>query len=246
MPTSELLSLFPTPVLVRHWPDSDELNARLRELILRERQRSEGDARTVVETGWQSEHDAPIGWNDPSVSILLDRIKIMVQELVSRTTPQPQPDHLDNWTMTIWCNVNPPGGGHRGHQHYSETLWAGVYYVDVGETDGGRPKGGRLVFEDHSGVPKEILVNANPFEREVAIEPRAGMMLLFPGLLFHRVEPFTGVGYRLSMAFNLRHRGFVNPIYPDRIRRKSRVTTYARHVRRVLLAARLMRPKTGM
>jgi uncharacterized protein (TIGR02466 family) len=214
VPTVEMLHLMSTPVVICRWPDTRMLNAQLRRLILQERESSRGGARTI-ERGWQSVHDAPLQWNDPAVATVVDRIKTMVRELVERTTPRATAGHLDGWDMTIWCNVNPPGGGHYSHAHTSrKSIWSGVYYVDVGEPDGDRPKGGRFILEDRSGMPKEVLSNADPYEREIAIEPEEGMMLLFSAWQYHRVEPFSGRGYRISIAFNMRHSGFVIPQYP--------------------------------
>jgi Putative 2OG-Fe(II) oxygenase len=133
--------------------------------------------------------------------------------MVSRIVDTPQPEHLQGWQVSAWANVNRHGDRNESHDHSGDedTLWSGIYYVDPGE--GGAPTSGHTRLEDRSGVPKEVIRNPDPFEREHSITPEPGLMVLFPGRLWHRVEPFLGCGTRITVAFNLSHRGFVIPSY---------------------------------
>jgi hypothetical protein len=41
-------------------------------------------------------------------------------------------------------------------------------------------------------------------ELKAEIEPKAGMLVLFPAWLSHSVEPWQGTGQRISVAMNIR------------------------------------------
>ena len=60
---AKLWELFPVPVLMYEWPNSEELNSALRQTI--QEHRSDGD--TVYGNGWRSDQnletwDAPVRW----------------------------------------------------------------------------------------------------------------------------------------------------------------------------------------
>jgi uncharacterized protein (TIGR02466 family) len=152
-------------------------------------------------------------WPEPCVAELMGRIQASVREMVRRVVDAPQPEHLQGWRVSAWANVNRQGDRNESHDHSGDkdTLWSGIYYVDPGE--GGALASGHTWLEDRSGVPKEVIRNPDPFEREHSITPEPGLMVLFPGRLWHRVEPFLGGGARITVAFNLGHSGFVIPAY---------------------------------
>jgi hypothetical protein len=75
--------LFPSPVMYFDWPASEELNNRLKKIILAMRIRHPG----VVKTnrgGWQSDSDLET-WPYPEIAELRERIIAFVREYVSRT-----------------------------------------------------------------------------------------------------------------------------------------------------------------
>ena len=64
-------------------------------------------------------------------------------------------------------------------------------------------------------MPKEILRCPDAFERELTVVPEAGLMVGFPATLRHYVTPHAGDRERITIAFNLKHHGFVIPRYPE-------------------------------
>ena len=202
------------PLLKYRWPDSEALNRDLREVILSRMEKAAGKVTWWGSNigGWHSPKDMAV-WPEPCVAQLMGRIHAFAREMVGRVVDAPQPEHLLGWRLCAWANVNRHGDRNESHDHSAEkdTLWSGIYYVDPGE--GGFPASGLTRFEDRSGVPKEILGNPDPFEREHSVTPEPGLMVLFPGKLWHRVEPFLGPGPRITVAFNLGHSGFVVPSY---------------------------------
>lgn len=215
-PRAELIEFGVVPVLRYLWPDSAELNARLRDVILAKMTSSNGVVDTNV-GGWHSERELAT-WDDPAITALLDRVRLMVRDLVTATVADPTREHLDGWRIEGWANVNRRGAFNKAHHHAggrgNRNLWSGIYYVDEGGLTS-EAGGGLTRFEDRSGVPKEIVRCPDLFERELTIVPQAGLMVFFPATLNHYVMPYEGDADRITIAFNLKHDGFAIPRYPE-------------------------------
>lgn len=210
--TTEIMHVFSSPILKYYWPCSEVLNAELKQVVLKKKAASAG----VVKTnrgGWQSEADLH-DWPEDCVRVLMFRVQAAAREMVKHTVADPNDQHLTGWKIRAWANVNTKGAFNKSHHHDGpSSLWSGFYYVDVGDFEIDPSISGRTVFDDRSGVPKEIIRNTNLYEREVSILPRAGMIVMFPARLYHCVEPYSGKGVRITIAFNLWHSGFAVPVY---------------------------------
>ncbi|WP_425506906.1 putative 2OG-Fe(II) oxygenase [Sphingomonas sediminicola] len=74
---------------------------------------------------------------------------------------------------------------------------------------GRRGEGGQLVLHDprmpalRMHAPGLRFKDAGPDVR-TTIEPKSGLMVLFPAWLLHSVEPWQGDGHRISVAMNIR------------------------------------------
>jgi len=205
--------LFSTPFLIYQWPDSRELNQELREIILKKKSEAPG-VQVTNAGGWHSTKDLN-KWEEPGVRNFVQRIDHAIHHIVSSTVSNPDERHFEGWSLEAWANVNGKGHFNVPHVHrLDNNLWSGVYYVDTGYPDDCTPSSGLTKFQDRSGVPKEILNNSNPFEREFTLNPKAGLMVFFPGALYHYVEPLEEDTERISIAFNLKHPGFTVPQYP--------------------------------
>ena len=213
----QLIEFGAIPVLKHLWPESAELNTALRQLILA---RMAGSAGVVDSNagGWHSERDLAT-WKDAAIATLLERVRAMARELVAVTVSNPTAEHLEHWQIEGWANVNTRGALNRSHHHAggraNRNLWSGIYYVDDGGLTPDAENLGVTKFEDRSGVPKEILRCADPFERELTIVPTPGLMVFFPATLHHYVCPHPSEAARITIALNLKHPGFVIPRYPE-------------------------------
>ncbi len=94
---------------------------------------------------------------------------------------------------SLWVNLLKAGGHHSGHVH-PHSILSGAFYVEV------PTESGPIRFED----PRLPLMMAAPQRPDmfVAIQPKAGMLLLWESWLRHEVLPGTGKGERLSVSFN--------------------------------------------
>jgi uncharacterized protein (TIGR02466 family) len=210
--TAELIQPFAATMMKYQWPDTEQLNSGLKGAIVERTRERLGKANSNV-GGLQSEHDMQ-DWPEPSVKDLLKRIDTMIRELVLRTVDSPRDEHLEGWRVEMWANINRHGAHNRSHNHTRDNnLWSGIYYVEPGLGPDGRPEsaGGHTQFEDHAGVPVALDAAGRPVLRDFSIQPRAGLMVLFPGHLRHRVDPYLGQDVRITVAFNLRHPAFTVP-----------------------------------
>ena len=84
------------------------------------------------------------------------------------------------------------------HMHYSGYV-SGVYYCQIPETVGAAGRGLEGWFEIGC-LPERFHRRGEPETR--TIQPREGMMLLFPSYFFHRTLPFDASRIRVSIAFD--------------------------------------------
>ena len=188
--------LFPTPVISDELRDAETLNAELEKLILERRAGDEGH-QLSNRGGWQSQHDL-VRWGGDAAKQLIRH----ALELADSHTSGGEAGKT-RWRCEAWANVSESGHFNMPHVH-SATFWSAVYYVSVG--DG---QGGELVLHDPR-MPGLIMHAPQLRDRgpgpDVAakFEPEPGLMILFPGWLSHSVEPWQGTGQRISVAMNIR------------------------------------------
>ncbi len=103
------------------------------------------------------------------------------------------------YRLTAWSVVLEDQGHQIPHIHPSAWL-SGVYYVALppgmeanGDATAGWIEFGQPPAHYHgSGQPELTLV-----------EPRVGLLVLFPSYFYHRTIPFDGAGRRISIAFDV-------------------------------------------
>lgn len=198
---AELLPLFETVVLVGHVADHAPLDAALLAAIAARRSADEGIGRSNV-GGWHSRTDL-LEWGGPPAQRLADAAIRAARRL----------SHFDDtsvdWSVRMWANVSPPGALNMSHAHPG-VLWAAVYYLDLGTSEGD-PPGGELYLEDpRFPLPlmtfpgfQAIGADGAPQVHERIVPTRAGDLVLFPGYLRHGVRPHRGGRERVSVAMNL-------------------------------------------
>ena len=103
--------------------------------------------------------------------------------------------------IIFWASVHTEKSVHEPHMT-EDSLIGGVYYVTV------PPHSGSLGIFD----PRQIMVQGHPsppFHRTYTVEPKEGMLCLFPGWLVHTVYQSKHLnvakdGYRVSISLNLK------------------------------------------
>jgi uncharacterized protein (TIGR02466 family) len=188
--------LFATPVVLAQLERAAELNAALELQIIAKRAEDQG-LKLSNRGGWQSTHDF-LRWSGEAGRTVINRACELASAHVVRSDGTAQ-----RWTVDAWANISGPGAFNMPHVH-GGTYWAAVYYVRVGDGDGGE-----LVLHDprmpglRMHAPGLRFANMGP-ELKAEIKPKDGLLVLFPGWLSHSVEPWQGTGERISVAMNIR------------------------------------------
>ena len=107
----------------------------------------------------------------------------------------------ESYVTESWLNINSPGSYNSKHLH-PRSLFSGVYYISVPESDCGQ-----IVFEREplmlSYLPNYIVEDWNDMTSGTAsYSPAAGKLLIFPSWLLHWVEPNNTTEDRISWSFN--------------------------------------------
>ena len=195
--TARVMHFFPTPVIVDEVPGAAEINRQLEEAILAQQQ-SEPGLLLSNRGGWQSKRNFR-SWAGEAGTRIIDH----ATELANSSTGH-RPDRLPpQWNVDVWTNVSRSGAFNMSHIH-GGSYWSAVYYVRAGEGEGGQ-----LVLHDprmpglRMHAPGLRFKDAGPDVR-AEINPKSGLMVLFPAWLSHSVEPWQGEGNRISVAMNIR------------------------------------------
>jgi uncharacterized protein (TIGR02466 family) len=197
--TRDLAMTFATPVAQMRLDDASALNPALRGIIL-ERAAAEAGQRRSNVGGWQSEGNL-MAWPHPEIATLQRYLEQAVNHMTAAATRQSTFEA--RYRFTGWANVCRRGDYHKLHNH-PDHHWSGVYYVAAGGADPERPQSGTFEIQDPRPFTEMVVLPGNPYGRTIALKPEAGLMLLFPSWLYHWVNPFTGDGERISIAFNAR------------------------------------------
>jgi uncharacterized protein (TIGR02466 family) len=190
---------FPTSIWYFDVEDHAALDARLLELVARERERDpEGLGERSCMLGWHSAEDLH---RRPAWAPFVELVRTNVEEVArflrwdrARVAPE---------IVDCWAIVNPRYAANMLHSHPHAVL-SGVYWVQAGQ------KSGDLYFHDPRTAPALVtppLEAYGPFTwRRAIYRPRPGRMLVFPGWLRHGVEPNLEDGERVCLSFNVRLR----------------------------------------
>lgn len=206
---SQLVELFPMPLLSYVWPNSEALNKKLSHIILSKEKADKGIQTTNI-GGWHSKKNLQ-NWEEEPIKIILSRILALGQEMTKNIVGVKESELLNGWTIQSWANINRYGHFNKYHHHVRNfNLWSGVYYVDTGESEAEPAAGSRIVFADQHEVE---VVGQEKFRRRFSIQPESALMLLFPSSLGHEVEPYYGQGSRITIAFNIKHPKFTTLNY---------------------------------
>ena len=199
MPKTRITLTYATPVLHQRLDDTEQVNQRLREVILERAAQSPSEGKSNV-GGWHSDTDI-FNWPVPEIQQLLGWVGGATKALMAATTGQEKlSGELDAWG---WANVLYSGGYNTPHIH-ADSMWSGAYYVDTGEPEGDDPNNGIIEFMDPRPAIDMVKVPGTPFTGRYRVAPQAGDLVMFPSWLYHFVNPYTGRTPRISIAFNIR------------------------------------------
>ncbi len=199
-------TLFATPVAAVDTPDSAARNAELRALIL-ERRRTSPSMQASNAGGWHSGRDL-LAWGGVRAAEVIEMARAVADRMTRDRAGQAV---RPAWIATAWANVNGPGDSNSCHYHPG-SFWSGTYYVDDGGALEDPALGGGFEMLDPRGPAPAMFAPTLAYATDgglaagatETIQPRPGLLFLFPSWLQHQVRPYRGTRARISIAFNLR------------------------------------------
>lgn len=201
----EVALAFPTPIGRFRVPDAQATNQELKRIILSKEATEPGQSYSNV-GGWHSQQDL-LNWPFPAISVLrgwiaeaVNHMLAVTAEMVRATVGRsPASGRVQ---LRAWANVCRAGHYHRVHNHPG-SAWSGVYYVDAGGEAPGQPLSGVLELLDPRPYTEMVATPGDLFGQKAIFRPEAGMLVIFPGWLYHFVNPYFGPAERVTVAFNV-------------------------------------------
>jgi uncharacterized protein (TIGR02466 family) len=157
--------------------------------------------KTVDNTTWNTTSDLHWGitqyLSDPTFSgnIIGNKFE---NELSKHITQYVQNFYMDpyNWRIkSSWLTMNKKGSYGIIHEHGSSTI-SGVYYYQTNEKDG------EIFFRTPNHFFKQSYIWKN-LKCERTVQPKEGLLILFPGWLDHGVKMNETDHDRISLSFNV-------------------------------------------
>lgn len=191
------VTLWPTILLKRMLPDPQAANEELERLI-----ESLNGRHQDLTTDYRS--DNLFTMDTPATTWLRECVNITIGDYFRHLGM----DYDIRWSLQAWANVNRFGDYHDYHNHPHAYL-SGTYYVRVpGEREELETRNdvrpGRLTLYDPRACANMTAIKDDPYvDPEYTIEPKPGMILLWPAFVNHFVHPNLSKQARLSISFNV-------------------------------------------
>ena len=195
-------TMFGTPFVSVDWPDVDEMNEAIYDLVLAEESADEqGRGIRSNAGGWQSRGNLLLR-PDPCIVRLKQMMETAIFELLGALVRKDGSERTFTLMFDSWANVCRNGNYNVVHSH-PNAMWSIVYYVSSGEPDESIPYSGLLELLDPREATTYIQVANTVLDARMFIENRPGRMVIFPSWMKHMVHPFVGTGVRVSIACNV-------------------------------------------
>lgn len=200
MPTADkegFLELWPTTLLQRFLPGHEQANPALA-AVIEELETANRELTTDYLGANLLSHE------HPALQWLKDCVNKTAVDYLRRQGL----DYPVDWTMHGWANVNRFGDYHDLHNHPHSYL-SGTYYVEVpskpaeaGSRNDLSP--GAISFFDPRPQANMTAIRGDAqISPQYSVQPRPGMILMWPSFLHHLVHPNLVRQRRISISFNL-------------------------------------------
>ncbi len=197
------VTLFATPLFSYADAANAELDRELAGRLIVESEDSPGIARSNS-GGWHSVPDLAQR-PDPCYQDLMHRVVARVRATFIELARDQDVavDQRYRFAVQAWGMVMRHGNHALVHDH-AEAHFSVVYYADAGDADLEMfPDSGKLCFVDPRRAGS-VIPGVDLFPTQFAIEPRTGLLVMFPGYLQHFVQPYRGGRPRVSISCNVR------------------------------------------
>lgn len=194
--------LFGAPLRVSTLDDLGPLVPEAAARLVDESRRTPGIARSNV-GGWHSVPDLTLRRESPIAPVmqrLVAEVDRTVKELAHARGVADRFAH--GYGVHAWAMVLGAGDYVTPHCH-AEAHLSGAFYVDAGDEPPDDRPSGRIVFRNPV-AGAAMVPGLDLFPGEFSVQPRTGMLILFPGYLPHYVHPYRGARPRVCISLNVR------------------------------------------
>lgn len=200
MPTADqegFLELWPTTLLQRYLPGHEQANPALAAAI-----ETLETANRELTTDYLG--DNLLTHEHPALQWLKECINKTAIDYLRRQGL----DYPVDWSLHGWASINRFGDYHDLHNHPHSYL-SGTYYVAVptGAAEAGTRNdlspGAISFFDPRPQANMTAIRGDGQVSPQFTIQPRPGMILMWPSFLHHLVHPNLSSQERVSISFNL-------------------------------------------
>ena len=206
--------LWPTPIVTVFLEGSEQLNARLANIILEQEQKIVGKGKSTEVAGIKDGLSAywlnfnVLNWDYPEIAEFRRIVLEGVREWLKMVDGLGQEDRQ---LAGISCWANVLRYGERLTIHHHDPAFVSAHYTVQSGSDGNSLAGdsGYTVYyrpgfmdRSHGG---EAFMAPSPWDDDWRIEKRPveGRLLLFPSFIRHEVRPYLGQSQRISIAMDI-------------------------------------------
>ena len=192
---ADLNLIFPIPVWTSLIPNAKELNQKLLKYIKSlQALDPEGKYKSNIK-GWHSED---FNLKNEEVILFINSISKNLNKTFADMGWDLEKNKVKITSM--WSIINKKDASNMRHIHSNNYISA-AYYVKASE------KSGNIIFHDpvdervirHPKIKEQNKLNSNVF----SIEPKEGLLVLFPSYLHHSVDMNTSNEERIVISFNI-------------------------------------------
>ena len=192
---SELHLIFSTPIWTTIIDNYENINTKMYNFIYSQKKTDEKGKEISNNKGWHSQN---FNLNNENVIFFVNSISSKIKKAMDDMGW----DHLNNkiHLSNMWSIINNTGASNTMHMH-SNCFLSAAYYVKAPINCG------EIVFYDHRQArlvrkPKNKIIN-NLNAEEIKIEPKDGLLVLFPNYLYHSVNENLSNEERVVISFNI-------------------------------------------
>ena len=192
---TNVLGKFPTPIWVGTLANHEEINSTLLEYINNIRKRNPEGTKKSNFLGW---HSPDFDLNNQCIKDFFGKISPMIKEV-----SEDMKWDIENFKVKIlscWSIINNKFASNTGHIH-ANSLISSAYYVSVNNNSG------KIIFDDPrpgATIKKAPYTSVGEWNQgNVTVEPKNGLLVMFPSYLVHHVQPNMSDEERVIISFNL-------------------------------------------
>ena len=196
-------TMFGTPFVSVDWPDVEEMNQQIFDLVMAEEQADDlGRGIRSNAGGWQSRGNLLMR-PEPCIARLKQMMETTIFELLGALVRKDGRERTFTLLFDSWANVCRNGNYNVVHSH-PNAMYSIVYYVSirVSPTNPSRIRGMLELLDPREATNLHPGAEYHPRRTDVCqIGP--DVWWSFPSWVKHMVHPFVGNGVRISIACNV-------------------------------------------